>query len=143
MTITYDVIAQGTVVLEYWSGPVTRDDIVKHEHQHLSDPRIKPGASVLVDAKEAYCGITPEEVRDIVDSLYAAYPRPLNIRRCALLLNMQTYPLVRAYAKSADKYDISVIAFTFLSGACAWLGLDVQMVKSHLERIMKSRAALP
>lgn len=71
MAVIYDVIEDGKVVLQYWHGKVTRDDIVAHEHQYLADPRIKPGASVLVDAREAHCGITAENVRGTVDGLYS------------------------------------------------------------------------
>ncbi|MBL8075464.1 MAG: hypothetical protein JNL29_13945 [Nitrospira sp.] len=53
------------MVLQYWSGKVTRDDVVVHEHQHLRDLRIAPGASVLVDARTAYLGATPDNVRAI------------------------------------------------------------------------------
>ncbi len=143
MPITYDVIADGRVVLQYWHGRVTRDDIVVHERRQLSDPRIAPGASVLVDARAAHCGITAEEVRDLVDGLYAAYAPPLKIKKCALLINTPAYPMAQAYEKSGSKYGISVIAFTFLDGACAWLGLDATMVTSHLERIKKGRTAPP
>ena len=72
MSVTYDVIEDGRVVLQYWSGAVSRDDLVVHEQQHLTDPRIKSHASVLVDAREAYFGVTQEEVGDIVNCLYAA-----------------------------------------------------------------------
>lgn len=143
MAITYDVIEQGTVVLQYWTGKVTRDDVVAHEHQHLRDLRITPGASVLVDARTAYWGTMADNMRAIVDSLYATYPHPLNIQKCALLVNPQTYPLARACEKNADKYGMSIMVFTFLNGACAWLALDPAMIKPHLERIKKSCAALP
>lgn len=139
MSVTYDVITDGTVVLEYWTGRVTREDLVAHERQHLTDPRIKPGASVLVDARAAHLGITQEEVRDLVNGLYALYRQPLNIKKCALLVNDLTYPLARAYEKSAEKYGISVIAFHALDVASAWLGLDARMIVTHLEKIKQAQ----
>ena len=57
-------------------------------------------------------------------------------------LRGQTYPLVRVYEKSADKHGISVIAFSFLDGACAWLGLETKKVASHLDRVKKTRPAV-
>ena len=143
MAATYDVIENGRVVLQYWSGKVTRDNVVTHEHQHLTDPRITPGASVLVDAREAEFGIAANEVRDIMDSLYGSFPRPLRIKKCALLVNSQTYPLAQAYEKEGITYGISAIAFSNLAIACTWLGLDAKIVESHLERIKKSCAVLP
>ena len=86
MPVTYDVIEDGTVVLEYWRGAVTRDDIMAHEHRHLMDARISPGASVLVDAREAHFGITHEEVRDIVDGLYAGFRHTLRIKKVPVAL---------------------------------------------------------
>ncbi len=135
MPVTYDVIEQGEVVLQYWSGTVSRDDLVAHENHHLADPRIMLGASVLVDARAALFGMTQEEVRDIIDSLYAAVPPPLNIKKCALLVNFETYPLAQAYEKGMEKYGISAIAFSFLNGACAWLGLDAERVTPQLEKL--------
>ncbi|MBX3328155.1 MAG: hypothetical protein U0223_07680 [Nitrospira sp.] len=143
MAVIYDVIEHGKVVLQHWSGKVTRQDITTHEHQHLMDARISPGASVLVDAREAHFGITQEEVRDIVDGLYASFPHPLRIKQCAIVVSSQTYPLAQAYEKSASTYGIRGIAFTFLSEACTWLGLDAKMVTSQLERIKKTGPALP
>lgn len=143
MPVTYDVIEDGTVVLEYWSGKVTRDDLVAHENQHLADPRIKIDASVLVDARAAHFEVTPEKVRDTVNGLYANYRRPLNIKKCALLVNDLTYSLARAYEKNAGPYGIRVIAFSSLDIACTWLGLDTKLVGSHLEKIRKAHTAPP
>lgn len=143
MAVTYDVILEGRMVLEYWSGKVTRDDVVEHERRHLADPRIILGASVLIDANEAYFGIAEKEVREIMDSLYGSFPRPLRIKKCALLVNSQTYPLAQAYEKEGITYGISAIAFSNLAIACTWLGLDAKIVESHLERIKKIQAALP
>lgn len=143
MPVTYDVIEDGTVVLEYWRGAVTRDDIMAHEHRHLMDARISPGGSVLVDAREAHFGITHEEVRDIVDGLYAGFRHTLRIKQCAIVVNSQTYPVAQAYEKSARTYDISAIAFSDLGIACTWLGIDAMMINSHLERIKKVPVALP
>lgn len=50
MAVISDVIDDGTVVLQYRSSRITREGIVTHKRQHLADPRITPGASVLVDA---------------------------------------------------------------------------------------------
>ncbi len=93
MPITYDVIEHGGVVLQYWSSQVTRDEIVAHERRHLTDPRITPGASILVDAREAHFRLMPEEVPGLVHEFYVTYPRPMRIKKCALLLNELTYPL--------------------------------------------------
>jgi hypothetical protein len=96
MSVTYDVMEDGTVMLECWSGKVTRDDLLAHENQHLTDPRIKLGASVLVDAREAHFAVTQEEVGDIVNGLYAAYRQPPKIKKRALLVNDLIYPLSRS-----------------------------------------------
>ncbi len=81
MPLTSDVIEHGKVVLQYWSGQVTGDEVVAHEQHHLADPRIEPGASVLIDAREAHCEIRVEDIRAIVNGLYAVSRRPLTSRR--------------------------------------------------------------
>lgn len=96
MPVIYAMIEDSKVALQYWSGRVTRDDMVTHERHHLMDPRITPGASVLVDARESHCGLTQEEVHEVIDALYANFPTPLRIKTCAFLVNAQTYALAEA-----------------------------------------------
>ena len=52
MPNNYAVLNSGSVVVEFWTGPVTHDELLAHERRHLSDPLIKAGASVLVEIEK-------------------------------------------------------------------------------------------
>lgn len=139
----YDVLADGNAVLEYWNGRVRRDDVVAHERVHLEDGRVKLGASVLVDAREARFGFSPEEVQDIVDELYAGYIGRLRLGKCALLVNEASYRLAQAYERQMKRYGVTVIVFNSLNVACAWLGLEEDRVSKHLDRLKDARSGVP
>lgn len=132
--VTYDVVLDGRLVVEVWRGGVSREDVVAHSQQHLSDSRVRIGASALVDARAASFGIAPEEVQEIVDSLYADYVGRLTVGKCAILVNDRTYELARAYERSAGQYGVNVIVFNALDVACQWLGVDAGLILKHLER---------
>lgn len=135
MAISYGVIQNGSIVLQYWTGSVTRDDIIVQQHDCLSDPRIKPNTSVLIDATETLFGLTPEKMRDIVNVLFSTALHSPTIKNFVLLVNPLTYRLAHVQEATAHLYGTPVRAFTSLHEACACLELDTKMVTSQLERI--------
>ena len=138
-TVLYEVIENGQMVVEYWSGKVDRHDVAIHSKEHLSDTRIVPGASALVEARNAVFGIDLKDVADVVDSLYANYIGRLKIGKCAVLVNSTTYDLARAYERSAGHYGINVIIFSDLAIACTWLGVGVDTISKSLDRMKAPR----
>ncbi len=134
-SVLYEVIENGQVVIEYWSGRVDRHDVEIHSKEHLSDARIVPGASALVEARKAQFGVALEDVSNVVDSLYTNYVGRLKVGKCAVLVNSNTYDLARAYERSASKYGINVIVFHDLDIACKWLGVRVETVLKSLDRM--------
>ena len=67
MPVEYVVLNQGALVLEFWTGTISHDEVLAHERRHLSDSSIAPGASVLVDAIRASFETTLEAVHEVTD----------------------------------------------------------------------------
>lgn len=143
MAISYDVIREGIVILHYWTGKVTRDDIVAYRYGWLTDPRIKRGASILIDARESLFGVSPEKMRAIVDLLYESSFPITHIKNYALLVNPLTYRLARVQQAIGHLDANSIATFTVFDAACVWLGLDSTMVTTQLELIRKAPPSLP
>ncbi len=137
--VTYEVMENGKLVLEYWQGDISRDELILHSQQHLTDSRVIPGASALADARGAQFSVNPEDVPEIVDRLYAAYAGRLRIGKCAVLVSDQAYGLARTYERVAGKYGINVIVFTSLDVACRWLGVDMEVVEKFVNRARSIR----
>ncbi len=137
--VTYEVMNEGKLVLEYWQGSVTRSDVEFHERQHLTNGLVASGASVFVDARAASFGIKREEVQDVVDGMYAAFANGIKIGKCAILVNDRTYELAKAYEQSAAKYGINAIIFTSFDVACKWLGVEEETVRTYLDRARSVR----
>lgn len=67
MPVNYVVLNRGGLVLESWTGPISHQELIAHETQHLSDPSVNPGASVLADATQATFETAPELVHELSD----------------------------------------------------------------------------
>lgn len=135
----YAVLNDGRVVVEFWAGQVTHDELHAHERRHLSDPSVKPGAAVLVDAERAHFGSTVEEVKEIA-GLYGHVIGRLKVGRMALLVNKETYERALILLKEVEGYGVKVIVFNSLDIACTWLGLDVHVARNQLQ-ILQARSA--
>lgn len=139
MPSTYAVIDDGRIVVEFWTGEVTHDELLAHERRHLSDPLIKAGASVLVDAQRARFGTTEEEIADIA-VLYSRVVGKLKVTRMALLVNNETYERALVFMKEVEGYGVKVIIFNSLDIACTWLGLDVNVARKQLQALQAESA---
>jgi hypothetical protein len=139
MPNNYAVLNGGSVVVEFWTGQVTHEELLAHERRHLSDPLIKAGASVLVDAERAQFGTTVEEVKEIAD-LYGQVVGRLKVGRMALLVNKETYERAQVFLKEAEGYGVKVIVFNSIDIACTWLGLDVGVARSQLKTLQTQSA---
>lgn len=139
MPNTYAVINDGSMVVEFWTGQVTHDELLAHERRHLSDPLIKAGASVLVDAQRARFGTTEEEIADIA-VLYSRVVGKLKVTRMALLVNNETYERALVFMKEVEGYGVKVIIFNSLDIACTWLGLDVNLARKQLQALQAESA---
>ena len=131
MPHSYVVLNHGHVVVEFWIGQVTHDELLVHEQRHLSDPSIKADAAVLVDAERAQVGTTTDEIKDDV-ALYGRTVGRLKVGRMALLVNKETYQRALVFLKEVEGYGVKVIVFSTLDVACTWLGLDVGVVQKEL-----------
>lgn len=131
MPHSYVVLNHGHVVVEFWIGQVTHDELLVHEQRHLSDPSIKADAAVLVDAERAQFGTTIDEIKDIV-ALYSRAVGNLKVGRMALLVNKDTYQRALVFLNEVEGYGVKVIVFSTLDVACTWLGLDVDVARNKL-----------
>jgi hypothetical protein len=134
MPNNYAVLNEGSVVVEFWTGPVTHDELLAHERRHLSDPSIKVGAAVLVDAERAQFGTTVDEIKEVTD-LYGQVIGRLRVGRMALLVNKETYERALVFLKEAEGYGVKVIVFNSIDIACTWLGLDVNAARNQLQAL--------
>ncbi|MDO9118307.1 MAG: hypothetical protein Q7U39_10135 [Nitrospira sp.] len=139
MPNNYAVLNDGSVVVELWTGQVTHDEVLAHGRRHLSDPLVKPGAAVLVDAERAHFSTTIDEVKEIVD-LYGQVIGRLKVGRMALLVNRETYERALVLLKEAEGYGVKVIVFNSPDIACTWLGLDVNVARAQLQALQAQSA---
>ena len=139
MPNNYAVLNDGSVVVELWTGKVTHDELLAHERLHLSDPSVKAGASVLVDAERAHFGTTIEEIKEITD-LYGKITGNLKVGRMALLVNKETYERALVFLKAVEGYGVKVIVFNSPDIACTWLGLDVNVARTQLQALQAQSA---
>jgi hypothetical protein len=137
MPVEYIVLNQGALVVEFWTGTISHDEVLAHERRHLSDSSIAPGASVLVDAIRASFETTLEAVHEVTD-LYRRSGKKLRVGKSAILVNQLAYDRARVYERQASDCGVTVILFNSLDVACIWLGIDSQTARTELEKLRAS-----
>jgi hypothetical protein len=134
MPCRYLVALDGKVVLERWTGTVTRHELMTHKQQQVDDPSIKLAASVLSDCTGAVFAIAPEEI-SALSAMDKDPDSTLKIRRYAFLVNNDTYDKARQFSDQVNQYGKSVIIFNSLDVAASWLGLDALRVRELMGNI--------
>jgi hypothetical protein len=140
MPVDYVVLNQGTLVLEWWTGTISHEEVLSHERRHLSDSSIARGASVLANAMSASFETTQEQVHEVVD-LYRRVPEMLRVGKVAVLVDELAYGRAQLYAKQAADLGLRVILLNSLDVACKWVGADVLMVYKELDKLRAGLAS--
>jgi hypothetical protein len=140
MPVEYVVLNQGTLVLEWWTGTISHEEVLAHERRHLSDSSIARGASVLANAMSASFETTPEQVHEVVD-LYRRFAETLRVGKVAILVDETAYGRAQLYAKQVADLGLRVILLSSLDVACKWVGADVLMVYKELDKLRAGLAS--
>jgi hypothetical protein len=140
MPVEYVVLNQGTLVLEWWTGTISHEEVLAHERRHLSDSSIARGASVLANAISASFETTPEQVHEVVD-LYRRFAGTLRVGKVAVLAEESAYGRAQLYASQATGLGLRVILFNSIDVACRWLGADISMVHKELDKLRAGLAS--
>lgn len=134
MSMNYLVLNDGKLVIESWEGTVSHGEVMSHERQHMQDPSIQAGASVLIEATGATFQTALEAIQEVTDLYRSPYGQQ-KIGKCAILVNRDAYDRARLFEKLAAPHGVNVIVFNVLDTACRWLGIDVNVVREQLKTI--------
>ncbi|MGR6873178.1 hypothetical protein ACU6U9_12915 [Pseudomonas sp. HK3] len=137
MANDYGVFNQGAVVLEYWSGVITLDELLKHELQQSEDSLIQKCSMVLVDCRDALFKVDQTGVKIFSQHILAR--QKYTFKKVALLINPNTWDIASDYSEQFWGSDNTVMAFHSLDAASVWLDLDGHNVE---KRLFKLKAGL-
>ena len=62
MPLSYDIDAERQLMTVTGSGHVSREDVIEHQRQVSSDPRVTPGLRVLGDMRHVVLDMAGREV---------------------------------------------------------------------------------
>lgn len=124
------MLNQGTLVLEWWTGTISHEEVLSHERRHLSDSSIARGAYVLANVMSASFETKQEQVHEVVD-LYRLFTETLRVGKVAVLVDESSYGRAQLYAKQAADLGLRVILLSSLDVACKWLGAGLASSKAH------------
>lgn len=134
MACKYVIAMNGQVVVERWTGTVTRDELVTHKKQQACDPSINTGASVLSDCTRAVFSLSPDEVSELAE-MERNPDSNSKIHRYAFLVSKDAYDKARQFSYQVGDYPKRVIIFNSLDTASLWLGLDSLAVRELMDSI--------
>ncbi|MAX24426.1 MAG: hypothetical protein CMJ19_07965 [Phycisphaeraceae bacterium] len=131
----YEVIHDGQLVVEYWAGAVTCDEILEHEKIHLADTSIMKHARCLVDMRNITSELSIKDIQEVVDMNMACLDAPKHLKIAIVCTDSRVYRQSQIFELSLFKHGVSIITFTSLSVACAWLDVDVVQVESTIDQL--------
>ena len=122
MPITYQLSADGKSVHTKMTGDVTEQQMLSYMSQFVSDERIKPGFSELIDASTGrQIGITTETVEKIIE-INRLHSEKLERSKCALVLQKKHEFSLATYFEKLNEGPQRFIVFYNLDVAEKWLG---------------------
>jgi len=117
-----------------FSGPVDDAELMAHMESLIADERLRPGYRELADCRgiSTPIGITGEGLRNVARRETAStLPKG---GRLALVMDQDvTYGLGRMFSVFAEENRSEIRVFSALPEACAWLGVDPDLVLKHLD----------
>ncbi len=131
----YEVIHDGQLVVEFWAGAITGEEILEHEKIHLSDQSIKKNAKCLVDMRNITSELSMKDIQEVAELNIACPDGPKHHKIAIVCTDSRVYRQSQMYELSLFKHDVSIITFTSLSVACAWLKVDVIDVEVTVDQL--------
>jgi hypothetical protein len=141
MPIEYKVAHGGKLVVEVWSGEITRDLLIDHQKRSLSDESIQPGRIELVDVTRATgAAIGEKELKEFTD-YYREHPDRARSVRIAIVASGDGFDKARIFERLSVPHLITVVVFNEIDTACTWLGVDEAEVRSMIREIQSEPAS--
>lgn len=120
MPIRYTV--EGRFTREFWSGPVTIDEVREHWRTMVADPRTARAKRNLADVRELEVRFTSDELRRAVgEILLPVAARYAGLRTAILVGSEVNFGVSRQYEVFAEAFGEDRYTFTDEAEAHAWL----------------------
>lgn len=135
MANEYGVFNQGAVVLEFWSGVITLDELLAHELEQSQDLTIKDAAIVVADCRDAHFKLDKFDILSISQSTLArdGYHK----KKIAIIINADTWDIANDYSEQFWGTGNEVFCFHSIEAASAWLGLDSKNLQKRFATLKK------
>lgn len=136
MPIGYKIAHGGRLLVEVWSGPITREDLMSHHERYLNDAGIVPGRAEFVDITRASGPrIGEEEIEQFVDG-YRAHSAKMINTNIAIVASGAGFDQALMYERMSTPHLITVVVFNEINTACTWLGADEREVRALVRDVL-------
>jgi hypothetical protein len=133
MANEYGVFNQGTVVLEYWCGAVTLEELLEHESEQSEDAIIQSASMVIADCRDAFFQLDQTGVATISQSTLSR--EGYSQKKVALIINPDTWDIANDYSEQFWGTSNDVLCFHGIEAASAWLDLDSTNLKKRFMKL--------
>lgn len=137
MPIGYKVAHGGKLLVEVWTGTITKRDLLAHHELYLNDETILPGRSEFVDITRASGpSIGEEELQQFVDAYRSHAPKMVNTN-IAIVAAGKGFDQALTYERLSTPHLITVVVFNEIDTACTWLGVNEGEVRVLIQEILQ------
>jgi hypothetical protein len=139
MPVKSAVVNDGSLIVERWTGAITRAELLEQARALARDDRVQPGAVKFSDFRAASLHAIGLEA---LEALAAQVGR--RHVRTGLLIHERDWSRARAAEAQVELEGLEVACFNLLGAtpweiiatACQWLGVDPDQVAVELARLV-------
>lgn len=141
MPIGYKVAHGGKLVVEVWTGTITKPDLMAHHDRYLNDPSILPGRRSFVDITRASGpSIGEQEIQQFVDA-YRSHAHKMINTNIAIVASGPGFDQALIYERLSTPHLLTVVVFNETDTACTWLGINETEVRSLVQEVLKEMSS--
>lgn len=130
MASEFGVFNQGSVILEYWYGNITLEEMLQHEVVQSQDTLIHNQSILVADCRDAVFELSENDLEQLSQ---AVLERTRDVpHKVALIINPDTWDLASDYSQRMWPFNKEVMAFHSLDSASIWLDLDSKNLQKRL-----------
>ncbi len=140
MPVDYVITRNGSLVVELWTGAISHRELIDHERAQLQDTRIRPGALVLADTRQASFPETTFDLVHELSDLWGQSGNQASFSRLAIIMHGSDFDKARVLEDLGRPRGVDIITFSNFDVACTWLGVSPVDVEKLLASIGRAES---
>ena len=122
--IAYKILPELELIIEYYSGKITVQDIIDHKKKEINNPAYNGDYNFIADIRESILDVSQKDFKDYLDFI-EMNNRVAGNRRTSILTDTPNQVAITSMFKmSTNELPINYAIFSTLEAAINWVNLS-------------------